>query len=119
MSVHETMPIETAVSVLRPRVKVILGAAMLFAAAAVLSPVAFAKLTFLLVSAVLVLACVALCAGPYVARRWLMLRVGMPARLLQHDPAASFVTGLDGQILYANPASARVLGARRAVRCVM
>ena len=40
----------------RPRTKAILGAAMLFAAAAVVSSIAFIKLTFLLVSAVLILA---------------------------------------------------------------
>ena len=58
----------------QPRGKLILGASMLFMAAAVVSPVIVVKLTFLLVSGVLLVAWAAALFGPAALDRWRQFR---------------------------------------------
>jgi two-component system cell cycle sensor histidine kinase/response regulator CckA len=105
--------LDVALSALRPRYKVLLGAASLFAAAAVLSPVAFVKLTFLLVSLVLVLISIFSFVGPVVFERWQQAQLKRYISLFAHDPIPVLISGPDGSVRYANPAAARSLDARK------
>ena len=97
----------------RPRTKVILGAAMLFAAAAVVSPIDFIKLTFLLVSAVLILASIAAYFGPATMERWHEAELSKIVSVLRADPCPVIVVGKDGVIAYANALAQQELALRR------
>ena len=86
----------------RPRTKAILGAAMLFAAAAVVSSIAFIKLTFLLVSAVLILASIVAYFGPATIERWRDQELSKFVSVLRLDPCPVIVVGRDDVVVYAN-----------------
>ena len=100
-------------ALLRPRGAAVLGAALVFAAAGLVSDHALARPTFLLAAVVLAAA-----AGWI----WLLVRRGegqgrrlleTAARLAEHDPVPTVLTGRDRLLLYANPAAARVFEADR------
>ncbi|MEL7011925.1 MAG: hypothetical protein AAFO72_01460, partial [Pseudomonadota bacterium] len=97
----------------RPRTKVILGSAMLFAAAAVLSSIDFIKLTFLIVSAVLILASIAAYFGPITIERLRDAELSKFASVLRSDPCPVIVVGQNGLIVYANGLAGHELALRK------
>ncbi len=108
--VNQVFPLETAMTSLRPRSKVVLGAALLFAAAAVVSPVYFVQITFILVAAVLVIASLVVFLGPMVMKWLLGMRLSQHARRLACDPLPSILCLRDGTVMHANPAAQKVFG---------
>jgi len=94
-----------AATLLRPRGKAVLGAALVFAAAAVVSGQGFAQLTFVLVAAVL------LGVALWI---WLVVRradradgalIRAVAESTEHDPVSTVLTDTARVILHANPAA--------------
>ncbi|MEL6647682.1 MAG: ATP-binding protein [Pseudomonadota bacterium] len=96
----------------QPRGKLILGASMLFMAAAIVSPVIVVKLTFLLVSGVLLVAWAAALFGPAALDRWRQFRLTRHLRLLDVDPCPVVVTGPDDSVLYTNSVAKQEFAAR-------
>ncbi len=100
-------------TLLRPRGKAVLGAALLFAAAGLVTGNALVQLTFTLVAAVL---------GAASLWIWLIVRkaqsagrtaAGTVAGLCAEDPVPMVLTGRDGLVLYANPAAVSAFEADR------
>ena len=96
----------------QPRGKLILGAALLFVAAAILSPVIFISMTFLLVSGVLLAAWTAALIGPSALERWRHHSLARHVAVLEVDPCPVVVTGPDDQVIFANPLAKQKLAAR-------
>lgn len=106
------MRVDRVSTYLRPRRKAVMGAALLFMAAAVVFTHDVTRLTFLLTG--IMLACVSawLWASSRRGDRRALSDTRIAERLSEHDPTPTFLTGPDRLLLYANLAADREFGAR-------
>ncbi|MEO0370043.1 MAG: ATP-binding protein [Pseudomonadota bacterium] len=103
--------LEAALSMWRPKGKVIMGLALLFAAAAIMTPFAFLKLTFLLVAGVMILASVATYFGLPALDRWRSHRIERHLNAFRVDPCPVIVSDVGDRLLFANSVAQKDLGA--------
>ena len=100
-----------AAILLRPRGKAVLGAALVFAAAAVVSDQGFARLTFVLVALVLGAAALWIWLAVRRAERADGAQVRAVADTVRQDPVPTVLAGANRDILHANPAARERLDA--------
>ncbi|MEO0752219.1 MAG: ATP-binding protein [Pseudomonadota bacterium] len=104
--------LEATLSSWQPRGKIILGAALLFVAAAIMSPILLMKTTFLIVSGVLICTWAAAYAGPSLLDRWRSFRLARHLDVLAADPCPVVVTGPNDLVFFANLKAKETLSAR-------
>ncbi len=107
--------LEAVLSLWRPRGKVITGLALLFGAAAIVTPVVFLKITFLLVAGVMLLTSFAAYLGPPVLGRLRDVRLGRHMAAFRVDPCPVIVTRRDDRVIYANTVALRDMGVSKDV----
>ncbi|MEM7731673.1 MAG: ATP-binding protein [Pseudomonadota bacterium] len=105
--------LEAMLSAWRPRSKVITGLALLFGAAAILTPVALLKVTFLLVAGVMLLVSLAAHLGPPMLNRLRDYHLSRHLTALRVDPCPVIVSDCEDRVIFANTVSARDLGAAK------
>ncbi|MEO0772605.1 MAG: ATP-binding protein [Pseudomonadota bacterium] len=105
--------LEAVLALWRPRGKVIIGLALLFAAAAIVTPIGFLKLTFLLVAGVMILASLAAYVGLPTLERWRSHRLSRHLDAFRIDPCPVIVSGPGDHVVYANSMALRELGASK------
>ncbi|MEM6588574.1 MAG: ATP-binding protein [Pseudomonadota bacterium] len=105
--------LEAVLSVWRPRGKVITGLALLFGAAAIITPVVFLKVTFLLVSGVMLLASLAAYLGPPALDRVRNHQLARHLTGFRIDPCPVIVSDKEDRVIFANTVASREMGAAK------